>query len=394
LDVYTILANQLGALLESARLEADIEQRAAQLAALAEVAQSITAALSITDVVQAVLAPRALRRVVEYDSVTVWLRDGDQLRIVAAQGFENDAERLDLRVEINDSALFAEMDRTQAPILVPEVRHDPRFAAGEFQPTQSWLGAPLVSKGRILGVLALDKLEARYYPPQAAQVLMAFASQVAVALENARLFEESQHRTQELDERSQRLALLNRASAQLSGTLQETEIYASVLSEIVTALGVTRGLIVTLAPAPTLLGQAGAPSVAAQFPAAETGLAPAALVLARVAETLMPLAVEDVSRDSLVAAGAGSAASLQARGVRSVLVVPLVSGGRAVAALQLEETSATRASPAARWNWPKHWPTKPPPPCRTHACSRRRRPRWPTAPAPKARCCAATTSWK
>src|SRR5262249_43511605 len=76
LDVYTILANQLGALLESARLEADIEQRADQLAALAQAAQGITSALNISDVVQAVLAPRALRRVVDYDSVTVWLREG------------------------------------------------------------------------------------------------------------------------------------------------------------------------------------------------------------------------------------------------------------------------------------------------------------------------------
>jgi GAF domain-containing protein len=52
---------------------------------------------------------------------------------------------------------------TQSPVLVPEVRLDPRFAAGELQPTQSWLGAPLVSQGRILGLLALDKTEAHFY---------------------------------------------------------------------------------------------------------------------------------------------------------------------------------------------------------------------------------------
>jgi GAF domain-containing protein len=113
------------------------------------------------------------------------------------------------------------MDRTLAPILVSEVRTDPRFAFGEHQPTQSWLAAPLVSKGRILGLLALDKTEPHFYPPQAIQILMAFANQAAVALDNARLYEESVQRNQELDGRSRRLALLNRVSAQLSGTLLE-----------------------------------------------------------------------------------------------------------------------------------------------------------------------------
>src|SRR3712207_8703387 len=59
-----------------------------------------------------------------YDSVTLWLREHDKLRIVAAQGFENDAERLGLRVDIADSALFAELATSLAPILVPEVRVD------------------------------------------------------------------------------------------------------------------------------------------------------------------------------------------------------------------------------------------------------------------------------
>ncbi len=329
-DVFTVLANQLGALLASARLEADVQQRAAQLAALAEVSQTITATLRVEDVVQAVLG--GLHAVVPYDSVTLWLRDGDELRIVAADGFENNAERLDLRVQIRDSVLFAEMDRTLAPILVPEVRADARFAAGEFQPTQSWLAAPLVSKGNILGVLALDKTEAHYYPPQAAQVLMAFANQAAVALDNARLFEESGERAQQLDERSQRLGLLNRVSAQLSGTLAESQIGAIALSELAEALGLERAVLVTFDD--VLQTQA-----AAHLPADGPLPSLVAPALARVRETAAALAIEDATADTLLVE---ARPALVAEGVKSLLVVPLTVAGQVLAAIQGEEVSASR----------------------------------------------------
>ncbi|MGH2524472.1 MAG: GAF domain-containing protein, partial [Anaerolineales bacterium] len=137
-DLLLILANQLGASLESAKLEAGIRQQAGQLAALADVSRTITAALRTEDVVQAVLLN--LRNVVPYNSMTLWLREGEQLRIAAAQGFESDAERIGLTAEIADSALFAEMARTRNAILVSDVRGDERFPAGALQSTCSWLG--------------------------------------------------------------------------------------------------------------------------------------------------------------------------------------------------------------------------------------------------------------
>ena len=330
LDVFTVLANQLGATLESGRLAADIRQRAAQLAALAEASQDITATLRTEDVVHAVLA--GLRQVVEYDSVTLWLREHDKLRIVAAQGFENDAERLGLRVEIADSAIFAELATSLAPILVPEVRADPRFVGGEFQPTQSWLAAPLVSKGVILGVLAIDKAEPHFYTPQTTQVLMAFASQAAVSLDNARLFEESEQDRQAIAERSQRLALLNRVSAELGGTLQEEQIHAVMLAELMGALHAQRALMIGV-------DEHGTARLAAQQPDEPSVLDYAVPAIERVREAAAPLAVEDITREPLLAS---AVADLLARDTRSLLVVPLAVGGQVLAIVQVEATGQTR----------------------------------------------------
>jgi PAS domain S-box-containing protein len=330
-DLFVILANQLGALLESARLEADVRQNAAQLAALADVSRIITATLRTEDVVQAVLAH--LRSVIPYDRVTLWLRDGQRLRIAAAQGFENDAEHIGLTVEIADSALFAEMAQTGGAIVSPDVHGDPRFPAGAMQPTRSWLGAPLVSKSQIIGALALDKIEPNFYTPQAVQVLMAFANQAAIALDNARLFDESVQRARELDERTQRLGLLNRFSADLSTTLQAERIFAITLTEVAASLNVGHAAVITF-------DENGHANLAAQFPAGpDKRLTPASPALARVRQTLAPVFIDDVSQDPALAP---IRSVLIQRGVKSLLLIPVAAAGGLLAVLQLEEVKATR----------------------------------------------------
>ena len=79
----------------------------------------------------------------------------------------------------------------------------------------SWMGIPLIAKAELIGVIALEKHEPGFYTPNHLQSASTFASQAGVALENARLFEESTRRAAELDQRSQRLVLLNRLSERI-----------------------------------------------------------------------------------------------------------------------------------------------------------------------------------
>ena len=110
--------------------------------------------------------------------------------VAAARGFPDTERRLGLTIAMEDSALFKEMIRTGQGILVGDVRHDPRFPPLEA-PRLSWLGMPLISKKQVIGVLALEKWQSHFYNREHMQVGTTFASQAAVALENARLFEES-----------------------------------------------------------------------------------------------------------------------------------------------------------------------------------------------------------
>jgi len=96
---------------------------------------------------------------------------------------------------------------------------DERFPGGGEAIYKNWLGAPLISKGAVVGVIALEKREANYYTSLHEQLALTFASQAAVALDNAQLFQETRARALALDEQAQRLALLNRVSLALAQTL-------------------------------------------------------------------------------------------------------------------------------------------------------------------------------
>lgn len=203
--------------LENARLYQASERRATQLQALTRVAGTITSSLQHEALISSLLDQ--LKLVLPYDTATLWLRSGDTLTVSAATGFADNEMRLNLTVAVEDSILFKTMIQTGEPILVGDRRSDPRFPMLVEPEHLSWLGIPLIAKSEVIGLIALEKSEPDFYTPDYVQAGTAFASQAAVSLENARLYEESTRRATELAERSQRMALLNQLSSELVASL-------------------------------------------------------------------------------------------------------------------------------------------------------------------------------
>ncbi len=231
------LSQQVALSLENVRLVQATEERAGQLQALTGVAATITSSLQRRELIASLLDQ--LTPVLRYDTATLWMREKDQLTVQAARGFPDAEQLLGLNVKLADSALFKQMIQAGRPITVGDVREDPRFPALEA-PRLSWMGIPLMAKGEVIGLIALEKSQANFYTNENIQVATTFASQAAVALENARLFEDSLNRAAELDQRSQRLALLNRFSSALSGLLDSDQIVELSAQELLNALGALR----------------------------------------------------------------------------------------------------------------------------------------------------------
>lgn len=237
------LTQQVALSLENVRLVHATQERAGQLQALNDVATSMTSSLRSEELVSSLLDQ--LRPVLPFDTATLLLLEEEHLRVAAASGFTDLEQRLGLTVAVSDSALFQEMIRVGEPISVVDVREDSRFPQIET-PRLSWLGIPLISKSEVVGVIALEKWQSSFYTPEHVQVATTFAGQAAVALENARLYEESVNRAAELDQRSQRLALLNRFSSQLSGLLVADDIQKVTAVELRKAFAAMRVSVVQL----------------------------------------------------------------------------------------------------------------------------------------------------
>lgn len=304
--------------LENARLYQASEQRASQLQALTEVAGTITSSLRRDQLITLLLDQ--LKQVLSYNTATLWLRKGDTLTVAAAAGFADNDLRLNLSVAVEDSALFKAMIQTTQPVSVGDLRNDPRFPSLIEPENLSWLGIPLIYKSEVMGLIALEKREADFYTPEMIQAATAFASQAAVALENARLFEESSNRAAELDERSQRLALLNQLSGELVASLDAEHIILFTAQQLRTALDTT-GVAVVMVDAQ------GQYSLHAEAPARSAGL-PQALPDVPLFDHLRQSHGVFLTSDVTGEAGLDPLRPvfLQSREVHALMVVPLISG--------------------------------------------------------------------
>jgi GAF domain-containing protein/nitrogen-specific signal transduction histidine kinase len=236
-NLMVSLAQQVALSLENVRLVHAMTERAGQLQALNDVATAMTSNLRSDQLTASLLDQ--LMPVLPFDTATLWLRDKEHLSVAAVRGFPDTEKLLGLTLAVADSALFNEMIRSGQSIFVPDVREDPRFPSVEA-PHLSWLGIPLISKGELIGVIALEKWQSHFYTREQIQLASTFAGQAAVAVDNAKLFEESLSRAADLDQRSQRLALLNRFSSDLSGLLDADQILHLTAEELRRALNANR----------------------------------------------------------------------------------------------------------------------------------------------------------
>lgn len=326
------LSQQVGLSLQNVRLVQTTQERAAQLEALTNAATTFTASLESDQLVASLLDQ--LEPVLRYDTATLWLREKDRLIVAAARGFPDMERRLGLTLAVEDSVLFKEMIRTGQGILVGDVRQDPRFPPLEA-PRLSWLGMPLISKNEVIGVLALEKWQSHYYSREHMQVGTTFASQAAVALENARLFKDSLSRASELDQRSQRLGLLNRFSSALSGLLNEDKILQLTAQELLDALNAPRASVVMF--------DRGVPVWKHALPNPSSKLPqelPDAPIFNRLQESLGVFASDSVSSEKDLA----PLKDFLGEATRSLLILPLVSSGNLRALIFIQQDQAVRFS--------------------------------------------------
>ena len=159
--------------------------------ALREISLLLSGSLN-PDVILRILLEQ-VRKVVPYDSANVMLIEDDNVRMVARIGYEkfNIDQLLDsFSLPLSQTNNLQVMATSGTPNFISDVRADlnwNRTPASEH--IASWVGAPLIAKGQVLGFLGLDKVDAGYYRQEHAARLEMLAGHASLALLNAQAYQ-------------------------------------------------------------------------------------------------------------------------------------------------------------------------------------------------------------
>jgi diguanylate cyclase (GGDEF)-like protein len=134
-----------------------------------------------------------LKQVVPYDSASVQLIEGNELVIVGGRGWEDEADVLGMRFPVPGENPNSAVIQTGKPYYLADAgKVYEKFSEPPHDHIRSWLGVPLIVQGRLTGLLAIDSAQPGNFDEEKINIALEFANQVAGALENARLFRESQ----------------------------------------------------------------------------------------------------------------------------------------------------------------------------------------------------------
>jgi class 3 adenylate cyclase/GAF domain-containing protein len=226
-ELVTAFAAQAATAIENARLlEAERAARE-QSETLRAAAHALSSTLSLHQVFDLILSE--LRKAVPYDSCSVQQIDGNEMVIVGGKGFANLDELLGQRFNWGgpDDPASPVVERREL-VIIPNVsarfehfRHE-THGGGRVK---GWMGVPLLSGDRLIGMLTLDKLEEGFYTPEHGRLVQAFAAFATSAIENARLFETERAAREQAE-------TLRAAAQSLDSTLSLPEVFDLILSEL------------------------------------------------------------------------------------------------------------------------------------------------------------------
>ena len=186
-NILSVLANRLAVAIENARLFQQVRTQAETLLVLNEVSREISSILDVEALLRR--AAELVKRVIDYQILSIMLYDEEQ------QAFRH---RLDvkhgqrvqgkLRAAATEGIVGAAAT-TREPVLVPDVTADSRYLMVNPE-TRSELAIPMMHKGKVIGVLDLESPQLNYFTDDHVQTLSILAANLAVSLENARLYEQ------------------------------------------------------------------------------------------------------------------------------------------------------------------------------------------------------------
>jgi sigma-B regulation protein RsbU (phosphoserine phosphatase) len=171
--------------IENARLFERSREDAEAFETLAEIGRDVAAVLEVGELFSRIA--QSMRRLIDYRTFGIWLLD-EERKVLHIRHAVQYGEHLHVRSIPLGEGLVGYAALHGEPVLVADVSQDPRYI-NVVADVRSELAIPLLLKDRCIGVLDLESPELDAFSKRDVEILTLLASQAAVAIENARLYE-------------------------------------------------------------------------------------------------------------------------------------------------------------------------------------------------------------
>jgi len=322
-DIYATLQGHISSALQTALLVRQVESRSLQLQTAAEVSRTASSILDPDELIQQVVDLARERFELYYAGL--FLVDETKEWAVLQAGTGKAGQKMvreGHKLQVGGDSMIGQCVATdQARIALDVGEEAVRFENPSLPQTRSELALPLISRGEAIGALTIQSSQEAAFSQEDIAVLQTMADQLANAIQNARLFEQTQTALAETKGQATRLTLLSELSGQLSRAADFDEIVKVSTAKVSQIFAADRVSVAMLSATGdsfdifALRGAAGATPVGTRMEAEGTE---------------MELAVRE---RRLVIRGNEPREHLG--NIRSFMVAPLIAGGKAIGTLNV-----------------------------------------------------------
>ncbi|MFZ0634909.1 MAG: SpoIIE family protein phosphatase [Candidatus Acidiferrales bacterium] len=186
-SILTLLATRLASAIENARLFERVRNQADTLLLLNEVGREASSVLDVEEILRR--AAELTKRIIDYQIFAILLYDEAE-NVFRHRVTVKFGQRVQEKFAVPaHEGIVGAAAALKHPVAVPDVSVDPRYLNVNPE-TRSELAVPMLYKNRVVGVMDLESPQLNYFTPDHVQALSILAANLAVSIENARLYEQ------------------------------------------------------------------------------------------------------------------------------------------------------------------------------------------------------------
>ncbi len=197
-DVWlaTLLANQAAIAIENARIYEEERKRATQLELISGITQRMASILDLDELLHQVA--HLIKDTFDYSDTSILLVEANTGEILLKATTGPSGRLVEkLRLRVGQKGITGWVAHSGEPLLANDVSREPRYHfREETKDIKSELAVPIKLKGEIIGVLDAQSIELDAFSQDDVSILQTLADQLAIAIENARLYQQTDEKLQ------------------------------------------------------------------------------------------------------------------------------------------------------------------------------------------------------